>query len=226
MASAVGTLIRGVSSETKWTTLPSGLPIPEGTIWENEDTGTQFYWTGSAWASRTLPSAGSVTVAAGSAIIGKVGIDQTTPGTTNLVDTELPAAAALADAASNPTSPMVGVCLLLWNGATWDRVRVANTYKPQSTVAIGTIATVWTPTSGKKFRLMGGSISVSAAGSILFEDNSAGNGTIYQSPKLAADTPFNFDIPGGKLSAAANNVLKATGSTTMNLIGTLWGTEE
>ncbi len=65
----------------------------------------------------------NIVLAAGSAIIGKVGIDQPTPGTTNLVDTELPAAAALADAAANPTSPMVGAAKLIFNGATWDRAR-------------------------------------------------------------------------------------------------------
>jgi hypothetical protein len=37
------------------------------------------------------------------------------------VDTELPAAAALADAASNPTAPAAGAFGMLWNGATWDR---------------------------------------------------------------------------------------------------------
>ena len=37
------------------------------------------------------------------------------------VDTELPAAAALADGASNPTTPLVGSCQMRWNGATWDR---------------------------------------------------------------------------------------------------------
>lgn len=37
------------------------------------------------------------------------------------VDTELPAAAALADGAANPTAPAVGAFGLLWNGATWDR---------------------------------------------------------------------------------------------------------
>jgi hypothetical protein len=36
-------------------------------------------------------------------------------------DTELPAAASLADGASNPTAPMVGANALLWNGSTWDR---------------------------------------------------------------------------------------------------------
>lgn len=39
------------------------------------------------------------------------------------VDSELPAAAALADAASNPTVPTVGAGLLMYNGTTWDRVR-------------------------------------------------------------------------------------------------------
>lgn len=39
------------------------------------------------------------------------------------VDTELPAAAALADAAANPTTPTIGAGALLWNGAGWDRVR-------------------------------------------------------------------------------------------------------
>jgi hypothetical protein len=38
------------------------------------------------------------------------------------VDTELPAAAALADAVANPTVPGVGGFALMWNGATWDRV--------------------------------------------------------------------------------------------------------
>lgn len=37
------------------------------------------------------------------------------------VDSELPAAAALADNTSNPTVPGVGAFGLLWDGATWDR---------------------------------------------------------------------------------------------------------
>jgi hypothetical protein len=36
-------------------------------------------------------------------------------------DTELPAAAALADAAGNPTAPATGAFGMLWNGASWDR---------------------------------------------------------------------------------------------------------
>jgi len=42
---------------------------------------------------------------------------------TPTVDTELPTAAALADAAANPTTPTVGAASLVYNGATWDRLR-------------------------------------------------------------------------------------------------------
>lgn len=44
-------------------------------------------------------------------------------GSNNDVSTELAAAAALADGASNPTTPMVGSAKLGFNGTTWDRWR-------------------------------------------------------------------------------------------------------
>lgn len=53
------------------------------------------------------------------------------------VDTELPAAAALADAVANPTVPAVGAYLVGYNGATWDRVRTANTGRLQVDVITG-----------------------------------------------------------------------------------------
>ncbi len=130
------------------------------------------------------------------------------------------------DAQSNPSNPLeVQGHALVYNGLTRDRLRVPAIWKPQSTVAIGAIATVWTPAAGKKFRLMGMIISVSAAVSVLFEDNGAGT-TIVQLPVLAANTPYQFTFGNGILSAAANNVLKATSSGAANLIGTIYGTEE
>ena len=39
------------------------------------------------------------------------------------VNTELPAAAALADNAANPTTPLIGAALLYYDGTTWDRAR-------------------------------------------------------------------------------------------------------
>jgi hypothetical protein len=39
------------------------------------------------------------------------------------VDSELPDAAALADATANPTVPGVGAFMHVWNGTTWDRAQ-------------------------------------------------------------------------------------------------------
>lgn len=43
-------------------------------------------------------------------------------GANNDVDTELPAAAALADNAANPTAPAVGAFGMVWDGSAWDRM--------------------------------------------------------------------------------------------------------
>jgi hypothetical protein len=162
----------------------------------------------------------------------QLGIDIQGRATVNVnglvtVDTEFPAAAALVDTAGNPIVPMAGVCLLVFNGTTWDRLRAASVRKDLNAIAIGAIATVWTPAAGKRFRLMGGVLSVSAAASVLFEDNAAGAGSfVFRTPKLAADTPYNFDLGQGFLSAAINNLLKATSSAAASVTGTLYGTEE
>lgn len=107
-------------------------------------------------------------------------------------------------------------------------LRAANVFKVLDTVAIGSIATVWTPASGKKIRLMGGSISVSAAANVLFEDNSHSSTTNYvvRTPTLATDTAYNFDLGNGILLGTADHVLKATSSASANVVGYLYGTEE
>jgi hypothetical protein len=143
-----------------------------------------------------------------------------------VVDTELPAAALLADAMTNPTTPTVGAAIKAYNGVTWDRLRIPTIFKSLQAVAIGAIATVWTPAGGKKFRLMGGSVSISAAASVLLEDN-AGGTTIIQLPALLANVPYQFDLANGILSGAANRVLKATASVTpCTITGFLYGAEE
>jgi len=63
---------------------------------------------------------GSLTVDDGG---GSLTIDGTVAISGGSVDTELPAAVALADAAANPTVPGVGSFLMNWNGSTWDRVK-------------------------------------------------------------------------------------------------------
>ena len=50
-------------------------------------------------------------------------VDVTRVSGTVTVDSELPAADALADTTANPTTTSVGALALLYNGATWDRMR-------------------------------------------------------------------------------------------------------
>jgi hypothetical protein len=108
------------------------------------------------------------------------------------------------------------------------RARVADTFKDVGTVALGSIATVWTPATGKKIRLMGMSISSSAAVSILFEDNSAAAANfLFRTPFLVVGVPYTFDFgEKGILLSAANNVLKGTSSGAANVTGTVYGAEE
>lgn len=133
----------------------------------------------------------------------------------------------LADGMAVPThqADVAGDIPFAFNGATLDLRRVAAVWKDLAAVTVTTITTVWTPASGKKIRLMGGTISASAAGSVLFEDN-AGGATIFRTPALVINTPYNFDLGNGRLLAAVNNVLKATLSVAGAITGTLYGTEE
>jgi hypothetical protein len=118
-----------------------------------------------------------------------------------------------------------------FNGSTWDRIRIANVFKTRTDASItaGTPATIWTPSSGKKFRLLGLSLSLSVAGQIIFKDGGAADAVILMSPKLAAAGIWTIgrdDIGNGLLGAAADGVLKVDVSGTGNVGGSVWGTEE
>lgn len=134
-------------------------------------------------------------------------------------------AAVLSDATAKPTTIPFAAWLMAYNGVTGDLVRVQSFRVDMNAISITTIANVWVPTVGKKFRLMGGSFSVSAAVSVLFEDQIAG-AFVWRTPKLLVDTPYNFDLGNGKLSGIAGQILKATASAAATITGTLYGTEE
>jgi hypothetical protein len=115
----------------------------------------------------------------------------------------------------------------LYNGATWDRQRTPKVFKVVALGAGTTETTIWTPTSGKKFRLMGLVLSVGAASTLTFKDNTAGT-TIFAA-RGAADAPIVIPasaLGNGILSAAANNVLTVTRGTSATLDGVVFGTEE
>lgn len=87
------------------------------------------------------------------------------------VDTELPAAAALADGAANPTTPMVGANLLGWNGTTWDRVY---TVADGAAVAAGTKGFLALGTDGTNYQVLAtnasGHISINDGGNSITVD--------------------------------------------------------
>jgi hypothetical protein len=115
----------------------------------------------------------------------------------------------------------------LFTGITWERQRNPVVFKPLNAVAVGTETAIWTPTAGKKFRLMGAVVSVgTAAGNVVLKDGTAGT-TILVIPKGPLDTPIVLPAMGnGILSAAANNLLTATGAASATLSGYVFGTEE
>lgn len=114
----------------------------------------------------------------------------------------------------NPASQAVTMASIL----------VPDTNKDLDAVACGAGATVWTPAGGAKVRLMGGCISVSAACSVVFTEQTAGT-VIFRTPKLLVDTPYNFDLGNSKLTGTADHTLIATSSSAANVTGTLYGKE-
>lgn len=131
----------------------------------------------------------------------------------------------------------------LYNGATWDRVRLPAIFKTVTATAAGSTA-VWTPTAGKKFRLMGYSITLTGnavqgvAGNfeMVFLDAAAAVGAGHSEyvPGIALNTfgasgTGKIDFGNGILSALANNVLNINLSAALTggeCRVNVWGTEE
>ncbi len=93
-------------------------------------------------------------------------------------------------------------------------------------VTAGTPQTVWTPTSGSRFRVMGFSLGVTvAAASVFFLDNAAATG--IATPILAVNGVCTSPRLGnGYQSAAADQVLKIDVRANSTVSGCVWGIEE
>lgn len=115
----------------------------------------------------------------------------------------------------------------LFNGQTLSVARSPSVFINLNAVAITGETTIWTPASGKRFRIMGYVLeSGTVGGNVLLKDNTGGS-TILIVPFGAANGVIPSPPMGnGILSVAANNVLTATGSATQTLSGYLFGTEE
>lgn len=143
------------------------------------------------------------------------------------------AVAAIAKGAQNINSYNYG-----WNGATWDRARVANTFKFVAATGSGN-TTVWTPTAGKKVRVMGGVISIAgtlgATGVQVIKLTQGNGGTEIArfnatvQDTLTGDTQIPFTFNNGLLFAAINTTLVVNLGTAMasgSVIVNVFGTEE
>lgn len=128
---------------------------------------------------------------------------------------------------ANATQKALAVANWVSNGTTFDMLYTPNVWKAFSATVITTETTIWTPTSGKKFRLMGYVITQGVVtGNITVKDNTAGT-TILVIPANTIGVPqISPRMGNGILSAAANNVLTFTGASTETVSGYVFGTED
>lgn len=123
-------------------------------------------------------------------------------------------------------STYLGVIPLQYNGATAERVRVANIFKMFNArfLSAGTPGAIWTPATGKKFRLMGYSICTGALASLQLSDGATPIVEVGVANSYGAYPAGN--LGNGILSTTANNPLNATSNADSTFYGMLWGVEE
>jgi hypothetical protein len=151
---------------------------------------------------------------------------------------------AYIDVAGNARTALKSVTSAYWNGASFDQVRTPNIFKTAQATSSGNTA-LWTPTSGKKFRLMRFMVQVTgnaltSGGAVItvsFQDSTTAM-NIAMDVFVPGSTAFSngddfvspwVDLGNGFLSAAANNVLNVNLSAALspgNVRVTCCGTEE
>ncbi len=104
-----------------------------------------------------------------------------------------------------------------------------DTFKVIDAVAVtaGTPATVWTPASGKKVRLLGWFLSSSVAAALEFQDSGTPGTVIAQTPLVAAAGVHDAPKLGeGLILAAADNTLDLDVTANSTVSGMVFGIEE
>lgn len=114
----------------------------------------------------------------------------------------------------------------VYNGSAWDRLRTPTVFKAFSGALITAETAIWTPTAGKKFRLMGFVVTQGVlTGDITVRDGT-GLATILVIPATVIGQPLSFSMGNGILSGAINRVLTFQGAATETVSGFVYGTEE
>jgi hypothetical protein len=104
---------------------------------------------------------------------------------------------------------------------------VATVFKPFNGTVVTSETTVWTPQPGKRFRLLGYTITQGVATGALTLKDGTGGATILTIPQHTVGValqsqPMGFGIP----STTVNNPLTITGASTETITGYVFGTEE
>lgn len=180
-----------------------------------------------------------VTRTAGSGTISFAGhpdpeVFQSSSAATSTVDTELPAAAALADATANPTVPGVGGFGHMFNGTTWDRLRgsivgglqvghgkTLKTYSGTFSSDTDVIAAV----TSKRIKVYAYSIinTANTADTVIFKSNGTGGTELWRVYLRGPDanTPYGANLatspPGFLFATVAGEKLTVDVSDTATL---------
>ena len=97
-------------------------------------------------------------------------------------------------------------------------------------VTAGTGQVVWTPATGRKFRLIGWHLSPSTASTIIFRDGGASGTIAFRTGTIATaigqSSPPGLVEAGGYLSSTAGNTLAIDVGTTAVVSGFVYGVEE
>lgn len=105
-------------------------------------------------------------------------------------------------------------------------IRQATVIKNIAAVAVtaSTPATIWTPATGKKFRILGWQVSLSVAGEVIFKDATT---EFMRTPAmLAGSGQASIPLGNGYISSAANAVLAIDVSASGTVNGFVIGIEE
>lgn len=132
------------------------------------------------------------------------------------------------DGTQTPQVPWQG-----YSDGQWVNVRIGDgkprEYHGSLAGSAGAAGAVWTPASGKKFRLLTFQVSTDFSGEVLLVDGTLGVGTEIWRMNMTASMPVTIPIgPNGVLSFTANNVLNVynNSSTTGNVYVFATGDEE
>lgn len=194
--------------------------------------------TGGTQKTKIVDGSGNVIASTSNAL--NVSVQNSTLAVTQsgswTVDTELPAAAALADGASNPTVPGVGAFGMVYNGATWERMRgdLGDGSSPTGVIVNSALLYNGTTydrargdtTSGMWVNVKNSSLTVAQSTAANLNATVVGTGTFaVQSSLTAPTTIFNgkttVATAGTRVTLAASQTVK---SVTIKALATNTGT--